>query len=360
VSATPAPKLTFAHLSPEEFEALCLDLLIALGAANVSWRKGTPLQHSPSDQGRDIECTFLRGGLAGESFSERYFVECKHHARAVPARELNSALTAASAGRPDVLLFVASGFLSNAAKEHLDKYVQSNRPSFRVRVWESPELARQLGRFPALLRKYALGAPEVHLSLLHPAHVEYIRRMPLATRHELLGILDRLEPNERNEALGFATLSVIRPTLRQAVTGNESLAELSEQRLDYPTFKACLLAADVDDMLLVAGVLSMTLQGLFGIADTSRISEIQDRHRGFLAFLRKRLEAPDADRALIESLIDKNERDLADVEVRSAQNYKTYIHFCERVLEPLLEYKLEDFAPPKELEETLQRFPPRI
>lgn len=326
----------------------------------MSWRKGTPLPSTPSDQGRDIECTFLRNGFAGESFRERYFVECKHHARAVPSMELNTALSAAGAGRPEVLLFIVSGFLSNSAKTHLDKYTESNRPSFRVQVWERPDLARHLARFPALLRKYSLGAPEVHLSLLHPAHVEYIRRMPLVTRHELIGVLDGLDPAERDSAIGFTVLAVVRPTFRRAESGNESLAELSEQRLDYPMFKARLLAADVDDTLLVSGILSMTLQGMFGIADSSRIPEIQDRYRGFIAFLQKRRDAAGADRALIDDMIRKNERDLSDVEARSERNYRSYVAFCERVLEPLMEFKRDMLSLPKELEKMLHKFASRI
>lgn len=81
-------EMSFTHLSPYEFEELCYDLLQALGAEKLNWRKGSPRPSSPSDQGRDIECVFRCRTVAGDTFDERRFVECKHHNSAVPPREL--------------------------------------------------------------------------------------------------------------------------------------------------------------------------------------------------------------------------------------------------------------------------------
>ncbi len=61
----------FDHLSPTEFEEFCYDLLVALGAAKINWRKGTGLKSSPADGGRDIECEFLMPEVGGEHRVER-------------------------------------------------------------------------------------------------------------------------------------------------------------------------------------------------------------------------------------------------------------------------------------------------
>ena len=74
----------FDHLSPTEFEEFCYDLLVALGASKISWRKGTGLSSSPADGGRDIECEFLIPEVGGGHRVERWLVECKHQKTGVP------------------------------------------------------------------------------------------------------------------------------------------------------------------------------------------------------------------------------------------------------------------------------------
>src|SRR5713101_7793466 len=148
---------SFTHLSPYEFEELCYDLLQALGAEKLNWRKGSPGPSSPSDQGRDIEHVFRCRTVGGDTFDERRFVECKHHNSAVPPRELAGALAWASSERPDVLQLMVSGFLSNPAKEHLESFIRNNRPPFRIIVWERPQLMAHLARNSRLLRKYRLA-----------------------------------------------------------------------------------------------------------------------------------------------------------------------------------------------------------
>ena len=48
-------EFSFDHLDPTTFEQFCYDLLVEMGFSNVTWRKGTGLETSPADQGRDIE-----------------------------------------------------------------------------------------------------------------------------------------------------------------------------------------------------------------------------------------------------------------------------------------------------------------
>src|SRR5947208_11260223 len=103
----------------------------------MSWRKGTGLNASPADQGRDIECVFQHKDIDGQR-DERWFVESKHYKRGVPPDKLQGLLAWAAAERPDVVLIIASNFLSNAAKNFLESYARSNKPSFKIKVWERP------------------------------------------------------------------------------------------------------------------------------------------------------------------------------------------------------------------------------
>jgi hypothetical protein len=60
MGATPNDEFSLDHLTPVQFEEFCFDLLDAMGATGLSWRKGSGFESSPSDQGRDIECYFRR------------------------------------------------------------------------------------------------------------------------------------------------------------------------------------------------------------------------------------------------------------------------------------------------------------
>lgn len=138
--------LDFDALSPTDFEEFCFDLMAESSFTNVDWRKGTPLPASPADRGRDIVARKSLQDIDGHEYEERWFVDCKHYKRGVPPEALQGTLAWASAERPAVVLFIASGYLTNAAKDWLADYERSNRPPFRIRVWEKPQLLRLVSR----------------------------------------------------------------------------------------------------------------------------------------------------------------------------------------------------------------------
>lgn len=135
-------ELSFGRLNGTKFENFCFELLQALGFKSVDWRKGTNKKTSPSDRGRDIVCKELRVERDESIELLTWYVECKHFERGVPAAELQNLLSWAQAERPDVALFVVSGFLSNSAKDYLDDYRGNQRPPFKIRVWERPQIEK--------------------------------------------------------------------------------------------------------------------------------------------------------------------------------------------------------------------------
>jgi hypothetical protein len=148
--------VSFDGLSSARFEEFCFDLLHASGFVNVDWRKGTGLATSPADKGRDIVCDHPRTEPDGSQYFERWFVDCKRFKKGVPPRELQNLLAWSEADRPDVAVFAVSNFLSNPAKDYLDSYKRNNRPPFKIRYWEKPQLLRMLRRRLTLQRKYDL------------------------------------------------------------------------------------------------------------------------------------------------------------------------------------------------------------
>lgn len=148
--------ISFNKLSSSKFEELFFDLLSVSGFVNVDWRKGTGLRSSPADRGRDIVCDHPRLEPDGSRYFEKWFVDCKHFTKGVPPKELQNLLAWAEATRPDVALFAVSNFLSNPAKDYLEEYRKNNRPPFKIRHWEKPQLSRMIARKITLQRKYAL------------------------------------------------------------------------------------------------------------------------------------------------------------------------------------------------------------
>jgi hypothetical protein len=154
-----ARRITFERLDETDFEEFSFDLLVTSGFVNVDWRKGTGLRSSPSDSGRDIVAQLRQVDIDGTERLETWFVDCKHYQRGVPATELESLLVWSQAERPEVALFVVSGFLSNPAKDYLRAWEQQNRPPFRIKCWERPYLASMARTTADLLAKYPIEGP---------------------------------------------------------------------------------------------------------------------------------------------------------------------------------------------------------
>ena len=71
---------------------------------------------------------------------------------ACPAEAVQGLLSWAQAERPHVALVIASGFLSNAAKDYLRDYEQNNRPPFRIKYWERPTVNELAWQHPSCSR----------------------------------------------------------------------------------------------------------------------------------------------------------------------------------------------------------------
>ncbi|HWA95063.1 MAG TPA: restriction endonuclease [Terracidiphilus sp.] len=163
----PKHRLSFNKLSDTEFEEFTFDLLEELGFVNMDWRKGTGKKTSPADSGRDIVAHLNRTDIDKSRRSERWFVDCKHYVKGVPAKELHNLLAWAEAERPDVALIVASNFLSNPAKDYLEAYQRNNRPPFVIKVWERTNLEtmtrgkRDLLQMHGVLKSYVRPESEI-------------------------------------------------------------------------------------------------------------------------------------------------------------------------------------------------------
>ena len=172
------PKLTFNHLTPTKFEEFTFDLLHQLKFVNIDWRKGTPKSTSPADRGRDIVAQQVTKDIDESTSLETWFVDCKHFKKAVPPTELQNLLTWAEAERPDIVLFVVSGYLSNSSKDYLESYKRNNHPPFKIKYWELPQLERLTRGKVLLLRKHNVtDAPIRNVKAIMRAEEEFFDRV---------------------------------------------------------------------------------------------------------------------------------------------------------------------------------------
>ncbi len=166
------------QLNETEFEEFCYDLLRELGFFNMNWRKGTGLSSSPSDRGRDIECQRMVADIDETSYLETWFVECKHYKQGVPPDKIQSAISWANSERPDKLVIIASNFLSNPSKDFLENYVRNNRPGFKIKIWEKPQLEKLSSNKTELLRKYRVIPPapsEYRFQIAEGTFISYLQ-----------------------------------------------------------------------------------------------------------------------------------------------------------------------------------------
>ncbi len=224
--------IDLSSLGATEFESLCYDLLAHLGLQNLQWRKGQNEGCSSSDSGRDIEGVFVRQDIDGAVVTEKWFVECKHWAKAVPPTAIHGLITWADAERPNVAVIICSGALSNPAHDWIRDYRRENRPAYLIKEWEQKTLEALLPSFPDILLDYDI--PTSYTSLL--SHALW-RDLKVHDLDYLFSLLDAIADAQRDRMLGNVYHSVLPLRMRQPTTGKETVGELLIDPPKYDSFK---------------------------------------------------------------------------------------------------------------------------
>ncbi len=330
--------LSFDHLSPTQFEELCYELLQECGFVNLDWRKGTGLSASSADGGRDIECYRRQTEFDGTQFFEHWFVECKHHVKGVPPDKIQGALTWAFAGRPDKLCIIASGFLSNPTKEFLERFKVENKPPFKIRIWENPKLQKLLEGKWTLLHKYGLSSQLNFLSIVHPAHMQYILKTTCNSLGYFLQLLDNLDPAKRDDIFGFTYYVVIHPTYKKLLTGKETLGELMIRPSDYDTFKSKIteIAPLFGQSFVVQAIVGHALSYVFQFGDITSIDSSAEKWRSTIEDFVEMLDDPAQDQETIQGCIDTLEKKLESLDEETRRFNSLYQYLCDHVVRQLL------------------------
>lgn len=356
---------SFDKLSSTQFEKFCYDLLTEMGFINVRWRKGTGKSTSPADRGRDIECERLIEDIDGSKDIQSWFVECKHHKRGVPPEKINSALSWANAKKPDVLLIIASNFLSNGSHD-LIKESNRNNPTLKIKVWERPDLERLTVDKSQLLKKYNISGDFPFVPIIHPAHLLYIKNIQLNSLGYFIKVLEQIDKRKRERILSWVYEIIIKPRYRESITGEETIEELRIDEVSYEIFKERLyiLAEIVGEPFLVFSMISWITQASFSIGNyvevdkkihefESYVQWLQNIKKSYLGETDKysreleiylegaqKIDSKENTEERINKGIEIFQERIRDLPDDVKRNYSDYVYFCENVIKEML---LENF-----------------
>ncbi|MHB9134669.1 MAG: restriction endonuclease [Armatimonadota bacterium] len=332
--------ISWDHLSPTEFEEFCYDLLHDLGFANIVWRKGTGFDSSPSDQGRDLECCFYWQSPDGASHEGHCFVECKHYnnKRGVPPEKLTGILTWALSEQPDLLLIITSSFISNQARNYINKFIKDHNLRSRIDIWDNKKLKVKVETRYSLLRKYSIGVGLPKLHLLHPTHIEYLFSTHTNSLGFLLDTLNKLDPDKRDDILGWAYIFIVNPKFRKPENELETIGELCMDRVDFYSFKEKCLKSKVDDSILVDGIVSFVISTLLRHGDLTMINERRAEHKWLLDYyIEKQKVESSTTRSKLIRYEENNYNNITEI---TNKYYELYTYFCENVIKDLLTEKI--------------------
>lgn len=331
---------SFDHLNETEFEEFCYDLLSEMGFKNISWRKGTGLKFSPADRGRDIECFLEITDVDGNKYLEKWFVQCKHYLKGVPPTKIQGILAWATAENPDKVLIMVSNFLSNPAKDYLEEYKRTNKPRFKIKVWERPDLEKLTADKSRLLRKYKIASEFSYLSILHPAHILYMKGVRSNSLDYLFEILDKLDSEKRDEVLGWTYIMIIRPRFREPISGKETFKELRIDDVSYDSFKKICnqITAEniIDEHLLVFWIVNFTLQYWIAQGNKTSIDEFIHNWKQELTYFQNKMKDDAQDKDTLKRVIKFTQDRIKNARKNIYHNYELYEYFCVKIVAPLL------------------------
>jgi hypothetical protein len=333
---------TLNSLDETEFENFCFDLLQSLDFVNLSWRKGTGLTSSPSDQGRDIQGDLLRKDFDGKQHHEKWFIECKHYMKGVPPDKIQGAISWANSERPDVLLIVVSNFLSNPTKNYLENYQKNNKPPYRIKVWELKDLENLTAEKKDLRIKYGLPTDVTFLPILNRYHIIYSTKPQLNTIEYFFELMDSLDEEKRDEAFSMTYFDIVRPRFMAPVTGDEKLADLKIDDDSYEAFRQkCFDMKSEISPTFVHKLVSSTLAWLFHRADKTSLPDMQETQKYLIETLEADIEQEEdnARRQMLINMIELPKKSLKELPQRVENSYQIYIYICDELVRKLLAEK---------------------
>lgn len=266
----------FSNLTPCQFEEFCYHLLQSHMLRNINWRKGANGDASPADSGRDIECEYHRyDNILNRIIIEKWFIECKHCKQSVSPNQIDSALSWANAERPDRLIIMSSGFLSNRCKDHLKTAINNNKYSYKIEIWEQNEIERMARKYPYILKKFNIEVKDEIVNYLNEYHINYIKRQPMVLMNLFEDALACFPTREKE--MFFEIMSVFFLKFEDCKDNNLNYENVIIKNLDELSKNYSFNFINV--------FINVACNLLLHNADPFKIDEIIDRQESYKLFL---------------------------------------------------------------------------
>lgn len=332
----------FDAINETQFEEFCYDTLASLDFTNLSWRKGTGLSSSPSDQGRDIQAVLNRKDIDNSLHQETWFVECKHYKKGVPPDKLQGTLAWAQAARPDVLLIIVSNYLSNPCKQYLDDYQKNYNPPFRIKVWELKDLENITAGNERLRRKYGLSTEIAFLDNVNKYHLIYALKGHFNTIKYFIALMDSLNPVIRDNVFYATYLEQLKPRMREPVSGDETVSDLYLDPIDYASFRKLMLSIEEGTPRFVHQIVTTELGMFFYICDKTSLPAFEDQHKRALEYLESQLAdvTHEKEKALLEEMHNETQKRLIELPTEIEKRYADYEYICNELVQKLLQEQI--------------------
>lgn len=319
------------NITETQFEELCYDLLKKLGFKNINWRKGTGEKGNTSDSGRDIEASRIITDIDNTIYEEKWYIECKHYTKGIPAEKISNAITWASAENIDKLLIITSSFLSNPCKQYIEKI--KNKYPFKIKIWENKELEAMLNNYIDLLHKYKINKNYNTYEIMNPYHISYITCLQDNTLEYFLNILEKIDKQKREEIFELTyNFWANKYRIKDDIYDNF----IKKCREDLKT---------TSDIYMVNSIVNVTLQILFNKGNINKIDTVLNDRNEFLGKILS-IGTENMTKEQIEENIKNDENSIAlikfferisdELPEKTQKDYQLYNYFCDNVVAELL------------------------
>lgn len=173
------------------------------------------------------------------------------------------------------------------------------------------------------------------LSAAHPAHVEYMRKMPVNTLDYFLTVVGELDLEEHADIFRYLFLYSLPECGYDRQAGGINLPEVTRESITAFAARCRRAAQVVSEPAVVTGAVVRALSELFTRGDTSSVEEMKSRlmrmaEKGMRGELGDSGPPPDE---AVGWLVDHMEH----LPEKTEKAHGLYVHFCENVLRRLLD-----------------------
>jgi hypothetical protein len=172
------------------------------------------------------------------------------------------------------------------------------------------------------------------LSVVHPAHLEYIRKTPINTLSYFFEVIGTLDSEEHADIIRHLFFYSLPQFGFDSQSQTFKMPEVTRESVNAFSARCRQASMVIGESALIIGLIVGTLSELFGLADTSSVDETKNR---LMRMVERSMRGELGD---LESLPDDTVgwivNHMEHLPEKAEKARWIYIYFCENVLQKLL------------------------